>query len=100
MEKTMKLKLLTLGGASLLLAGCVTTTDPVSMGGGRYMITLNARGGFQSNGTLITETVQRANNFCATQGKSANVLSTETKGVQMWTPPNNRVVFECVSPSP
>lgn len=96
----MNLRLIAFGSAVLLMAGCVTTTDPVSMGGGRYMITLNARGGFQSNGALISQTIQRANSFCSAQGKSANVLNTETKGVQMWTPQNNQVVFECVSPTP
>ena len=86
-----------LGAITLALAGCVTVTPPVSMGGGRYMLTLNARGGFQSNGALLAQTIQQANTFCATQGKTANVLSTQSTGVQMWTPQDNQVVFECVA---
>jgi len=78
-----------------LAVGCVTVTDPVQMGNNRYMVTLNARGGFQSDGELLTHSIQRANEFCSAKGAHAEVENTETKGVQMWTPQNNQVVFSC-----
>jgi hypothetical protein len=53
------------------LSGCVTVTEPVSMGENRYLITLNARGGFQSDGELLTQSINHANDFCARQGKRA-----------------------------
>lgn len=81
---------------ALLVAGCVTVTDPVRMGKNRYIVTLNARGGFESDGELLTQSIQRANEFCNSQGLLAEVASTQTKGVQMWTPQNNQVVFSCV----
>ena len=95
----MKLQMLLLGAVAFLISGCVTMTDPVPMGEGRYMISLNARGGFQNNGELLAQSIKRANDFCAGQGLHANVLSTQTSGVQMWTPQDNQVVFRCVTES-
>ncbi|WP_143188691.1 hypothetical protein [Burkholderia ubonensis] len=86
-----------LSAVGLLMTGCVSVTDPVAMGEGRYLITLNARGGLQSDGELLAQSVQRANDFCAARGLHADVVSTQTSGVQMWTPQNNQVIFKCVS---
>jgi len=85
---------------AVVLGACVTMTDPVPMGDGRYMITLNARGGFESDGELLTQSVQKANAFCAElgPGQSANVVGTNTGGVQMWTPQHNQVIFRCEVP--
>jgi hypothetical protein len=91
--------MLLLEAVALLISGCVTMTDPVPMGEGRYMISLNARGGFQNNGELLAQSIKRANDFCTVQGLHADVLSTQTSGVQMWTPQDNQVVFRCVSES-
>lgn len=82
--------------AAFFLSACVTITDPVPMGEGRYMITLNARGGFTGNGELLTKTIGKANAYCANQGLTAVIVTTDTTGVQMWTPQNNQVVFRCV----
>jgi hypothetical protein len=82
--------------AFCLLAGCVNLTEPVSMGENRYMITLNARGGFQSDGELLSRSIQKAHEFCRAQGHRAEISTTQTSGVQMWTPQNNQVVFTCV----
>jgi hypothetical protein len=76
-------QLFLLGAVALLMTGCVTVTDPVAMGEGRYLITLNARGGFQNDGELLTQSVKKANDFCGGQGLHATVLSTQTTGVQM-----------------
>ncbi len=72
-------------------------TDPVPMGDGRYMVSMNAHGGFQSDGELLTQSINRANQFCASQGKIAEVLDTHASGVQGWTPQNNQVVFKCAA---
>jgi hypothetical protein len=82
--------------AIIVLSACVTMTEPVSMGENRYMITLNARGGFQSDGELLSRSVQRANEFCQSKGRRAEISNTQTGGVQMWTPQNNQVVFSCI----
>jgi hypothetical protein len=78
-----------------VLVACVSTTEPVSMGENRYMITLNARGGLQSDGELLSHTIEKANEFCRQQGRRAEIVTTQTSGVQMWTPQNNQVVFSC-----
>ena len=83
-------------GAAALLSACVTMTEPVSMGENRYMITLNARGGFQSDGELLSRSVKKANEFCLTKGRKAEIANTQSSGVQMWTPQNNQVVFSCI----
>lgn len=83
----------------LALTGCVTPTEPVSVGEGRYMIGVNARGGFQSNSELTAQTIRRANEFCHAQGKIAEVESSNSSGVQGWTPQDSQVVFRCVEPS-
>lgn len=80
----------------LILSACVTPTEPVSMGEGRYMIGVNARGGFSSNSELLADTIQRANAFCATMNKEAVVENTNTRGAQGWTPQDAQVVFRCV----
>jgi hypothetical protein len=82
--------------AAAIVSACVSTTEPVSMGENRYLITLNARGGLQSNGELLTRTIEKANEFCQRQRRRAEILKTQTSGVQMWTPQNNQVVFSCV----
>jgi len=48
---------------TVLISGCVTMTEPVSMGEGRYLITLNARGGFESDGSLLSKSIEKANQF-------------------------------------
>ncbi len=83
----------------LLLSGCVTPTAPVSMGNDRYMIGVNARGGFSSNSELLAATVQRAQAFCSSMNKQAIVDDTNTSGSQGWTPQDAQVVFRCVDPS-
>jgi hypothetical protein len=82
------------------LSGCVTPTAPVSMGEGRYMIGVNARGGFSSNSQLLADTIRRANEFCAAMNKDAVVENTNTRGAQGWTPQDAQVVFRCVDRVP
>ena len=84
-----------IGASAIFLAACVTVTDPVQVGDNRYLVTLNARGGFQSDGQLLTQSIQKANSYCEAQGKRAEVEKTEVSGVQMWTPQNNQVFFSC-----
>lgn len=80
------------------LSGCVTMTDPTPIGEGRYMVTLNAHGGFQSDGELLKQSITQANSFCNQQnGQIADVLNTSNGGTQGWTPQHNQVIFRCVA---
>jgi len=97
MRKGRKLSQLSMCAAFLLgLVGCVSITQPVAIGKDTYMVTLNARGGFQSDGELLNKSIADARNFCTSLGRDLEVQSTQTSGTQMWTPQNNRVVFKCV----
>jgi len=79
-----------------LLTGCVSITDPVPMGKDTYMISLNARGGFSSNGQLLANTIKKAGDFCSSQGLNVEVLNTGSTGVQGWTPQDTQVIFRCL----
>jgi hypothetical protein len=79
------------------LAGCVSISEPIQTAPDTYLITMDARGGLQGDGELLGQTVQRANTFCASQGRHAIVQATESHGVQGWTPQENRVVFMCAT---
>lgn len=68
--------------AGLLVVGWVSMTPPVKMGRDTYMLTTHARGGFNSNGELLTKVIASANAFCASQGLNALVQSEQNSGVQ------------------
>lgn len=81
---------------ALLLAGCATTTEPVSLGGGQYMIATHARGGLKSDAQLSADTIQAAHAYCRQIGKQeAVVQSSDNSGTQGWTPQNAKVTFTC-----
>lgn len=85
------------GLATISLGGCVSFSEPVQTAPDpdTYLITMDPLGGLQGSGELLTQTIQRANTFCASQGRHAVVQTTETQGVQGWTPQENHVVFRC-----
>ncbi len=78
------------------LSGCVSVTEPVSVGKDTYMIGLGARGGLSTDAELMSKTLKSAGEFCLAQNKHIEVQSTSSKGVQMWTPQSNQVIFKCV----
>ena len=85
------------GVALVMLGGCVSMSQPVAVGKDTYLITLNARGGFQSDGDLLTQSIERAREFCTSRQRTMEVQSTDVSGTQGWTPQNNRVVFKCLA---
>jgi putative hemolysin len=78
------------------LAGCSTVSPVVPTGRDTYMVGSNARGGFTSDAEVKALAINRANEFCAAQGKRAQVLTSSSSGVQMWTPQNAEVHFSCI----
>jgi len=82
--------------AVISLSGCVSVTEPVSVGKDTYMIGLGARGGFSTDAELMSKTLKAAGDFCTAQNKHIEVQSTSAKGTQMWTPQSNQVIFKCV----
>ncbi len=96
-ERAMKISLAVIA-STLFLAGCVNVTSPVLAGKDTYMISLGARGGFSSDAELLAQTIQAAGAFCTKQGRTVEVVSSSSSGVQMWTPQSNQVMFKCVLP--
>jgi hypothetical protein len=82
-------------GVCVVLAGCVSTIDPVPMGNGVYMISTRARGGLSTDAQLTSKTVAAANAFCGRSGKSAIVQTASSSGVQGFTPQDSQVLFKC-----
>lgn len=90
------MKILFFCTTALLLSSCVTISEPISLGDDKYMIHLNARGGFNSDGELLEQSIKQAHTYCIARNKKAVIVNTETSGTQMWTPQNNKVVFKCI----
>ena len=91
------LRSLLLAMAALALAGCVSMTEPVSVGPDAYMLGLSARGGMTSDAELLAQTLRSAGTFCTRQGRRIEVQSTNSTGTQGWTPQGNQVMFRCVA---
>lgn len=89
--------LIAAAGLAALLTGCSTVSEVVPTGKDTYMVGSSARGGFTSDAEVKALAVKRANEYCAAQGKRAQVLSSSSSGVQMWTPQNSEVQFSCVA---
>jgi hypothetical protein len=56
------------GLAAISVGGCVWFSEPVQTAPDTYLIPRDARGGLHGSGDLLTQTIQRANTFCASQG--------------------------------
>lgn len=85
----------TLAIAALALAGCVSVTEPVSVGTDLYMMGLNARGGLTGDTELLAQTMRAAGAFCQRQGRHMELVSSNTSGMQGWSPQGNQVTFRC-----
>lgn len=67
----------------MLLAGCASTTAPISVGQGRYMLT--GQGGWDWNGgAVIEDLVKQGAAFCAEQGGSFELLSSKSEDAQSY----------------
>ncbi len=81
----------------LALAGCTTVSDVVPTGKDTYMVGSTARGGFTGDAEVKAQAIKRASEFCAAQGKIAQVTGSSSSGTQMWTPQNAEVQFACIA---
>jgi len=82
---------------TIVLAGCVNVSDPISVGPGRYMITLEANSGLQSQSDLLTKSIEKATAFCVAKGLKFNMESNQVSGLQGLSHQSNQVFFTCVS---
>lgn len=63
--------------AAAMLAGCASNSGIISIGKDTYMVSRQAATGFSGSGTLKAEAFQEASAYCAKQGKTLQVVSTE-----------------------
>lgn len=84
------------GAAILALAGCTTVTEPISVGNDTYMLGSTTRGGLKSWVEINAENHKRANDFCDSKGRQANIVEKGTAGARGWTPMESNVTFQCV----
>lgn len=82
--------------AAVVLTGCTSISPVTPTGPNSYMVGSNAHGGLTSDTEVKALAINRANEFCAAQGKTAQVTGSTSSGVQMWTPQNSEVQFTCV----
>jgi len=58
------------------LGGCAANSGVVPIGQDTYMVSRQAATGFSGTGTLKAEAFREANDFCVSQGKALQVVST------------------------
>ena len=79
------------------MVGCSTVSEVVPTGKDTYMVGSQARGGLTGDAEVKALAIKRANEFCAAQGKRAQITGSISSGVQMWTPQNSEVQFACIA---
>lgn len=77
------------------LSACTTITPVTSLGGGKYMVGYQRKGGFDNWTEVKAGAITQANDYCAKDGKTAEILNTEEQGARGWTPMNVEVTFVC-----
>ena len=84
----------------LLLVGCATNSGIAPMGQDTYMVARQAATGFSGSGDLKAEALREANDYCMSQKREMQVLSTsEAKPPYIFGNfPKAEVQFKCLSP--
>lgn len=88
--------------ASVLLAGCFSSSGPVKTGPDTYYITKkDAGGGLVSGEGSKAKLLKEANAFCEQQGKQIQVVDAEAhRGIPFARIASAEVNFKCVSAAP
>ncbi|SAK93949.1 hypothetical protein AWB80_06895 [Caballeronia pedi] len=73
----MRMILLASIAAATALQGCASNSGVVPIGQDTFMVTRQAATGFSGSGTLKAEAFQEANQYCASQGRKLQVMSTQ-----------------------
>jgi hypothetical protein len=80
--------------AVLMLGGCVSSSEVVPIGNGRYMITGRASGGLNA-GKETTEATKAANIYCAKQSKQMVLQNLDKTGNAAVFGENISLTFTC-----
>lgn len=84
--------------AAALLGGCVTS--PIQqLTEGTYTVSINTALGLTTRSALQDKAIDRAEEFCAKQGKVAHLINENGAGVVGLTNVGVTIAFSCVQPS-
>lgn len=83
-----------IGAVALLTVGCVSSSEVVPIGNGRYMITGRASGGLNA-GKETTAATKAANAYCAKQSKQMVLLNLDKTGNAAVFGENINITFTC-----
>lgn len=78
------------------LAGCASTSAPVSVGPDTYTLSMSEHGGFRSHGAVRADALKKANEHCASMGKTMTLQNSDSAGARGWTPIEETVTYKCL----
>lgn len=80
----------------LIITGCASVTEPVSIGDNLYLVNSQTSGSFYSWGETKNLAITKANEFCGKQGKLMTLEGEEYSGARSWVPIEAHIKFKCV----
>lgn len=80
----------------LLLAGCASTSQPLSLGADRYTVTAKMSGNLPAWEDVRALGVKAATEHCSTLGRQMVDADIRNSGARGWTPISAEVTFRCV----
>lgn len=87
----------TIALATVILAGCASTTGVISAGKDQYMISREDNGPAASLGAIKAQVFQEAGAFCAGQGKTMEVVRENDVPRSFGQFPQTSLQFKCIS---
>jgi hypothetical protein len=82
--------------AAVILTACASTTGVVNIGKNTYMIAREDNGPAASLGSIKAATFKDASAFCATQGKTMNLLKESDTPRAFAQFPQTNIQFNCI----
>lgn len=84
--------------AAVALAGCTAVlTDVTPIGQDAFQVGANNRSGNLSKAEMTSVVLKRANEYCAAQGKTMELIDAKAVGTQGWTTVDSEAKFKCVA---
>jgi hypothetical protein len=92
-----KVYLLCISLSILILTACASSSGVVPIGKDTYMISRTQKGFSGSSGKVKAEAFKEANQFCESQGKKLQIVSTSQKDMVLFTSdPSAEIQFMCL----
>ena len=85
--------------AVMAVSACRSAGDIIPVGKDTYLIGSSAMGGIYNATDVAAPALQKANEFCRSQGRELTLQSLEGRGVRGYTPLESQIVFTCKDPT-